>query len=136
MANSDIATHKQFGETNITFIDTNKQSNKFGKNTNNKLFREHKTNRFHEKIKHRMSIHLTTFNCKNCLIPLAKNEVISRDYTTITINPNANLTINKSEFSNWLNCKRCKRVVGLYSSFSDTNTLLRTSLIKVTYESV
>lgn len=67
---------------------------------------------------------------------MAKDEVISRDYTTITINSSAILTINKSEFSNWLNCKKCKKVVGLYSNFSDTNTLLRTSLIRVTYESV
>lgn len=81
-----------------------------------------------------MSFPLNTINCNKCFLTIAKDEILYRDYRSITTHESAALSLNKSEISFWLNCKFCKNTVGIRSEHNKTYTFFKTSIIKVTYE--
>lgn len=81
-----------------------------------------------------MCLSISSYNCRNCKVPLFRDEVIRRDNTKIVVKTNAIIAAKSQINSFVVTCGWCKEIVGTVSRSTDTYSFKKNKIYKYTYQ--
>lgn len=80
-----------------------------------------------------MCLSISCYKCKNCQVPLCRDEVIRRNNTTIVVKTSAIIAATTRINSFVATCGWCRKIVGTKSQRTDTYSFMKNKIYKYTY---